>query len=178
VVLRTLEDVIIMAHKTYRYPKFQKAINLTFFVASIFVLVVLWVSLAIGLLGINNRTVSDASAVPASILLGFMFILLGLYVNMLTPDIRVQIDSFQLKTIFYQSQWVRWEDIRFIKKHWQSGARFTMCGVGLANIHPIYSVVGFTQLMGEPCFLLTSKIQGYKELMQLLETNRPDLFQK
>lgn len=166
-----------MGYKTYQYPKFQKAVNLTFFVVSIFMLLVLWVSLAIGLLGINDRIVSDASAVPAAILLGFMFILVGLAVNMLTPDIRVQNDSFQLKTIFYQSQWVRWEDIRFINKHWQSGKRLAMYGIGADNIHPIYSLIGFTQLIGNPCFILTSRIQGYQELMQLLKTNRPDLFQ-
>lgn len=167
-----------MRYTTYQYPKSQKAVNFAFFVVFLFMAIGAWVVLAISLLGINGRTVSDASAVPAFILVGSMLIFGAVSINMLTPDIRVQNDSFQLKTIFYQSQWIRWENVLFIKEHWQSGKRFTMYRIGVGNIHPIYFLIGFTQLMGEPCFLLTSRIQGYIELMQLLETNRPDLFQR
>ena len=167
-----------MEYKTNQYPKFQKAVNYAFLVVFSLMATAAWVGVAISLLGINGRTHSDVSAVPASIVVGLWLLFGVVYLHMLTPDIRVQKDTFQLKSIFYQSHWVRWEDIRFIKKHWQSGKCFSMYGIGVDNIHPIYSVIGFTQLMGDCCFILTSRIRGYTELMQLLKTNRPDLFQE
>ena len=166
-----------MGYRTHQYPKFQRAVNLVFFVVSLLMVIAIWVFLAINLWGTDNRIVSDPSTVPASIVLALMVGVVGLYVNMLAPAIRVQDDGFQLKTIFYQSQWLQWEAIRFIDEHWQSGKRLTMYSIGVDNVHPIYSLVGLTQLMGGPGFVLTSKIHGYQELMQLLKTNRAELVQ-
>ena len=128
----------------------------------------------IGLMSNNNPTVKDITAKPAGVLAGFFFPLVAIYVNMLTPDIRLRNDAFQLRTVFYHSQWLKWEDIQFIKVHFLSMKRYKMHGVRIDHISPIYSLIGFTQQMGGKTFLITEKIQDYDHLMQVLEINRPN----
>lgn len=165
-----------MAYKTYQYPKFQKGINLAMFVLFFAAAIVVWVASTANLIHSNDISLNEITGTLASIVVGVGLITIAFIVNMLTPDIHVQNDRFQLVTVFYCSDWVPWGNIRFIKEHILSSKRYIIHGVGIENIHPIYSLIGFIYHMGETSFLLTERIQGYSELIQILEANRPDLF--
>lgn len=168
-----------MDHTIYKYPRFQKRVYFMLFLMSILFFLVSTISSIISTvdnIANHNITIEHFTSVLAFMLIGIFLLFMAYYVNMLTPDIRLRKDSFQLKTVFYQSQWLRWKEILFIKKHHLSTKHYKWHGIGIDNIHPIYSFVGLTQKMGGKSFLLTEKIQGYEELMQVIEMNRPDLF--
>lgn len=163
--------------KTYQYPKFQKRVNLIMLIVFSLAATIVPILSILQFVTNDNPTTEDITSVPASLLVGFFLTLGAISVNMMTPDIRLRNDGFQLRTIFYQSQWLRWEDVQFIKVHFLSMKRYKMHGVRIDHISPIYSLIGFTQQMGGKSFIITEKIQDYADLMKLFETNRPDLFQ-
>jgi len=166
-----------MYNKTYQYSKFQKGVYILFFIIFLLGTLFAWISSILGLIFNSNFSIEDIIATLAAILVGSFLLFIAYYLNMFMPDIRIRNDGFQLKTIFYQSQWLRWDEILLVKEHFLSTKNYKLRGIRIEHIHPIYSFVGIFQQMEGKSFLITEKIQGYDDLIQVLETNRPDLFQ-
>lgn len=164
-----------MPYKVYKYPRFQKGINVVLFILFVVGALVAFIASMMNLIGRNDIGMQDMAGVLSTLVVGFGLVLIALTVNMLTPDIRVQNDGLQIQTAFYQSEWLQWEDIVFVKRHPLSTKRRKMHSIGIGAIHPIYSLVGLTQQMGGRGFVITQKIQGYDELMKIVEEHRPDL---
>lgn len=164
-----------MDYITYQYPKFQKTVYMIFFVAFFLASTIAIFLPTLALLGVIEGE-ANLSAMPVGMLVGSMLIFVGIYLNMFMPDVRVRENGFQLKTIFYESQWLRWEEIISVNKHPLSMRNYEWHGIRIENIHPIYSFIGTNQRIGGKGFLLTEKIQGYDDLIRVLKTKRPDLF--
>lgn len=102
---------------------------------------------------------------------------IAILVQMLFPAIHITNNRFRIKNLFYTSPWLRWEDIRDIQPHWLSTSKRRIIGVTVEGISPLYSLIGFVQLLGMTGFLIYDGIERYTELMHLLQKHRGDLFE-
>lgn len=163
-----------MEEKTFSYPRFQKSVNFLALLLSVAVAVIL-----VGLLFFRllRTEIDDVTIVPAMILLAISFIIVGLLVNMGTPDIILKDDGFQLKTFFYRSRWLKWKEIQSVKQIYLSSRVLRIYGIQIEQLNLIYFLVGLTQNLGGRGFLVTERIGNFEYLIGVLKGKRPDLFQ-
>lgn len=126
-----------------------------------------------------SRNVSQAEEMNATLagLFGGLFVTVGMIiVHMLAPDIWIRDDGFQIRTLLYRSQWLKWEDIQAVEEHFLSSSIHRTHSILINQISSIYSFIGFVQQMNGRGFILSEKIQDYDALIQTFKVNRPDLF--
>ncbi len=161
----------------YQYPVLFKFVNRILpLLLSAFIFVF---ALFLFIVRISNQDILEAGEMNAALagLFGALLVsVLAIIVHLSFPDLWVQNGSFQIRTECYKSRWLKWEDIRAIEEHQLSSERHRLHNVLVDQISPIYTFLGIVQKMNGRGFVLSDRIRNYQELLQILRTNRPDLF--
>jgi hypothetical protein len=121
-------------------------------------------------------------ALLAGIIIPTLLTLHGTVVNLLFPAVQVSTDGFRISRLYYASPLLDWQDICDIKPHWFSwflpfGG--DLVSISVEGISPVYGFIGFigpSELSGVRGFAVSSRMENYSDLMELLQAQRPDLF--
>jgi hypothetical protein len=174
----TMEQVSSANLRKYEYSRFTKNVNTIMLVASVLVSALVPYFAILGYIAKTTPTAVDVTGVAASFIGAIFILLIALSVNLMTPDIHLNTDGFQLCTWFYRSAWQRWEEITFIEKHLLSNSWHQLRSVGVVRVSPLYSFIRLFQLMPGKGFIISSKISDYEELLGVFQEKRPDFFEQ
>jgi hypothetical protein len=135
---------------------------------------------------VQTMTGQDLSAGLAKNGLGTVVILIvgpwllflgSIPILIMAPDVHVSGNRFRISALFYTSPWLEWDEISAIKQHWMSSRWGKSLGVVVEGISPFYEIIGLVQLLESRGFIIFDSIQHYSELVQLMQSHRPDLFE-
>ena len=116
------------------------------------------------------------------IIISTFFILNGLILVIATPAIQVSDDGFRIKRLFYTSPWLSWQDIcdtELLDLSSLLPFNDVALLVGAKGLSPIFGFVSFigpSRWSNVRGFIINDRLQNYSELIEILQTHRPDLF--
>lgn len=172
--------------KTFDYPFFSKLIRIGYLIIALVVTIVVAISSVLTVLTVftgfvlpsNVGVPENPSIILLNVLFVCIFVGIALVNHLMFPAIRVGEDSFQLRTVTYESRWFKWAEISRIKEHWLSNRRRRILGFVIKDLNPIYFLLGILQLYGAPAFFINDKLKGYEQLLEIIQEKRPDLFEQ
>jgi hypothetical protein len=106
-------------------------------------------------------------------LTGFTFF--GILPHLIFPEVQTRESGFRIRTLVHQSKWFNWSEVSAVQEHWRSSPKLRMFGLSVRGLNPLFSLVGYSQLMGCRAFMIRSDLIGYKELAELLMVKCPHL---
>ena len=96
-------------------------------------------------------------------------------IHFMYPALYIMDERFKLKTGIYESDWIKWEKIKRVRL---PDTRLTaqIYAISVPGIHPIYWIIGLSQGLFSPGFLIHPHIHNSGRLLQTFFKKRPDLF--
>lgn len=137
----------------------------------------------------ESQLLSNAEPVtPGGLIFGIILSMVlpvqAVIVMVMFPAIQVSSDGFRIRRLLYNSPWLSWQEICDIKPLAVSyflpflGDARAISVKGIDKLSIVYGFIGFvsSELAGTRGFVVTDRLQNYSELMEILQTQRPDLF--
>ncbi|MDJ0755856.1 MAG: hypothetical protein QNJ45_20180 [Ardenticatenaceae bacterium] len=106
---------------------------------------------------------------------GPIALLFATSIHFMYPEVHVSGEQFKLKTAFYESRWLRWDQIQDVALP-ESRLVSQIVTVVVRDLPIIYWFIGLTRGFWGPAFLIHSRMRNGSRLVRRIYNKRGDLF--
>ena len=102
--------------------------------------------------------------------------LFGISIHFMYPTVVVNKNGFKLQTPLYESVWYDWDQLSRIRPPAADQWVTQLYVIGCKDFDIWFTVIGYTQGVFAPAFLIHPNMRNGERLLRLLLKQRPDLF--